>query len=157
MAVLTFEESRVSDTVYEFRAFLSSGNPLTESLCYWLPCLLLTVGAVILSSTVLTIIIVSIFICFVWSFFSQVTEESVLIIKDFGIQLRIKFRSGGEETKFLDKDKITGVIVHECIVGSSVRYQLAFLMRDESKLSLSFKHLYPGLSDLTRVYKACVK
>jgi hypothetical protein len=59
--------------------------------------------------------------------------------------------------QFLDKDKITGVIVHECIVGSSVRYELAFLMRDESKLSLSFKHLYPGLKDLTRVYKACVK
>ena len=27
------------------------------------------------------------------------TEESVLIIKDFGIQLRILYRSGSEETK----------------------------------------------------------
>ena len=35
----------------------------------------------------------------VWSFASQVTEESVLIIKDFGIQLRILYRSGSEETK----------------------------------------------------------
>mmetsp|Transcript_1520 Transcript_1520/g.1661 ORF Transcript_1520/g.1661 Transcript_1520/m.1661 type:complete len:158 (+) Transcript_1520:419-892(+) len=157
MAVLRFEESRVSDTVYEFRAFLISGNPLIESLCYWLPCLFLVAGAILLSSTILSIIIGFIFICAIWSFYSQVTEESVLIIKDFGIQLRIKYRSGGEETKFLDKDKITGLIVHECIVGSSVRYELAFLMRGESKLSLSFKHLYPGLNDLTRVYKACVK
>lgn len=115
-----------------------------------------------------------------WSFASHVTEESVLIIKDFGIQLRILYRSGSEETKvfleaflveipaivislltsitivqFLDKDKIAGVIVHESIVGSSVRYKLAFLMRDEAKLSLSFTHLYPGLPDLQRVYKAC--
>ena len=58
-------------------------------------------------------------------------------------------------TQFLDKDKISGVIVHESIVGSSVRYRLAFLMRDEAKLSLSFTHLYPGLPDLQRVYKAC--
>ena len=28
-------------------------------------------------------------------------------------------------------------------------------MRDEAKLSLSFTHLYPGLPDLQRVYKAC--
>lgn len=34
-----------------------------------------------------------------WSFVSQVTEESVLIIKDFGIQLRVLYRSGNEETK----------------------------------------------------------
>lgn len=35
----------------------------------------------------------------IWSFASEVTEESVLIIKDFGIQLRILYRSGSEETK----------------------------------------------------------
>lgn len=111
---------------------------------------------------------------------TQVTEESILIIKDFGIQLRILYRSGSEETKvvaqsqilifatmqivhplitisiqFLDKDKITGVIVHEVIVGSIIRYELAFTLRDEAKLSLSFTHLYPGLDDLKRVYKAC--
>lgn len=113
-----------------------------------------------------------------WSFVSQVTEESVLIIKDFGIQLRVLYRSGNEETKvrgvtisalsgipvlliyliwiqFLDKDKIVGVIVHETIVGSRIRYELAFLMRDEAKLSLSFTYLYPGLADLRKVYKAC--
>lgn len=57
--------------------------------------------------------------------------------------------------QFLDKDKIVGVIVHETIVGSRIRYELAFLMRDEAKLSLSFTYLYPGLADLRKVYKAC--
>ena len=59
--------------------------------------------------------------------------------------------------QFLDKDKISGVIVHEAIVGSSVKYELAFLMRDEPKLSISFTHLYPGLGNLRRVYKACAE
>ena len=34
-----------------------------------------------------------------WHFSSQVSEESILIIKDFGIQLRILYKSGSEETK----------------------------------------------------------
>ena len=34
-----------------------------------------------------------------WHFASQVSEESILIIKDFGIQLRILYKSGSEETK----------------------------------------------------------
>lgn len=99
---------------------------------------------------------------------TQVTEESVLIIRDFGIQLQAKYVTGAEETKFLDKDKISGVIIHEYIRGSSVRYGLAFLVRggedghadlrqQQSSLSLSFGHLYPGLENLTKVYRACAE
>ena len=108
-----------------------------------------------------------------WSAVSQVTEESVLIIRDFGIQLQAKYVSGAEETTFLDKDRISGVIIHEYIRGASVRYGLAFLMRGDDaggadhtehqsachapQMPLSFGHVYPGLDNLTRVYRACAE
>ena len=189
--IVQFQESKVSDTVNEFRAFYISRSYLWESL-YWLsPCAILVAGIVLAPSTILFTLLGFAILLMSWLFSSQVVEESVLIIKDFGIQLRIKYRTGSEETKvfirtlcaltfvvnwptipffifewwynlfaivqFLDKDKISGVIVHEAIVGSSVQYELAFLMRDEPKLSISFAHLYPGLANLRRVYKACAE
>ena len=106
-----------------------------------------------------------------WLVLSQVTEESVLIIRDFGIQLQAKYVTGAEETTFLDKDRIAGVIIHEYIRGASVRYGLAFLMRGDDtdvqggadppahapQMPLSFGHVYPGLDNLTRVYRACAE
>ena len=76
--------------------------------------------------------------------------------------------------KFLDKDKISGVIIHEYIRGSSVHYGLAFLMRgvdtcdtavgdhdshipQQPRLSMSFGHVYPGLDNLVKVYRACAE
>ena len=74
----------------------------------------------------------------------------------------------------MDKDKISGVIIHEYIRGSSVHYGLAFLMRgielcdaavgdhdshipQQPRLSLSFGHVYPGLDNLVKVYRACAE
>ena len=74
----------------------------------------------------------------------------------------------------MDKDKISGVTIHEFIRGSSVHYGLAFLMRggeafdalgghdsnhipQQSRLSLSFGHVYPGLDNLVKVYRACAE
>lgn len=51
------------------------------------------------SSTIAIIAVGLIGLYGTWSSYSQVTEESVLIIKEFGIQLRIKHQSGSEETK----------------------------------------------------------
>ena len=40
------------------------------------------------------------------------------------------------------------VTIHECFQGSSVQYYLAFLMNDDTKLSLSFRHLYPEFNSI---------
>lgn len=113
--------------------------------------------------------------------------ESVLVIQDFGIQLRLKYISGVEETKvwnikqiilikkiyttelqwvqlltwsciqFIDRDKVDGIFMHECIRGCKIHYHLAFLLHCNKRLALSFKHVYPGFSELQRVYTACKK
>lgn len=97
--IVQFQESKVSDTVNEFRAFYISRSYLWESL-YWLsPCAILVAGIVLAPSTILFTLLGFAILLMSWLFSSQVVEESVLIIKDFGIQLRIKYRTGSEETK----------------------------------------------------------
>ena len=89
----------MSDTVNEFRAFSSPTNYLRECL-YWLsPCSIFVVRILMVPSMVMMLLLGLVALCTLWLFVSQVTEESVLIIKDFGIQLRMKYRTGSEETK----------------------------------------------------------
>lgn len=97
--IVQFEESKVSDTVNEFRVFHICSSYFFESL-YWLsPCTILTAGAIIAPSTIIITLLGLAVLVTSWLFSSQVVEESVLVIKDFGIQLRIKYRTGSEETK----------------------------------------------------------
>jgi hypothetical protein len=182
-----FVEKRVSDTVYEFKAIARGSSGATSSTSssssisslsrhrgfVFLFCVLVAVVGVasMMQDWIayqLCVVVIIILFLIGWSMLTQVTEESVLIIRDFGIQLQAKYATGAEETKFLDKDKISGVIIHEYIRGSSVRYGLAFLVRgdgeggvdahrQQSTLSLSFGHLYPGLENLTKVYRACAE
>ena len=87
----------------------------------------------------------------------SVSEESVLILRDFGIQLRMKYANGSESTRFLERDKIASFFIHEAIVGSRVTYQLAFMLHGENKLALAFKDVYPGLHSLQTVYMSLKK
>ena len=113
-----FIEKRVSDTVYEFKAvarFLgnvsnSSSNSnsihtLSRHRGYvFLFCVVaFIVSAISLIQKWITYqlcIVAVVIVCYAgWSLLSQVTEESVLIIRDFGIQLQAKYLTGAEETK----------------------------------------------------------
>lgn len=81
--------------------------------------------------------------------------ESIIVIKNFGIQLRVKYLLGSELSKFLDKDRVDGILLHEYIYGSQIRYSIAFLVKGQDRMSLLFKNLYPGFDGLKRVYKNC--
>jgi len=88
---------------------------------------------------------------------NEVLEESVLVIKDFGVQLRLKYASGLEEIKFLERSKIEDVVIHEFIQGASVHFALAFLVCESNQLVLVFKEVYPGLDFIKRVYLKCIE
>ena len=116
-----FIEKRVSDTVYEFKAvaapFLrtvsntnnSSGNNSIHTLRRHRGYVFLFCVVSFIISTISLMqkwisyqlcIVVIVIVCYAgWSLLSQVTEESVLIIRDFGIQLQAKYLTGAEETK----------------------------------------------------------
>lgn len=76
--------------------------------------------------------------------------ESIIIIKNFGIQLRIKYFFGAEKNRFLETDTINGIFIHEYIFGSEVKYSVAFLVKGQTEILLLFKHLYPGSFDILR-------
>ena len=88
---------------------------------------------------------------------NEIIEESVLVIKDFGIQLKKKYASGLEESKFLERSKIEGIVIHEFINGSMVSFSLGFLVTESNSLILSFRHVYPGLEFIKRVYLKCIE
>ena len=87
----------------------------------------------------------------------EVIEESVLLIKDFGVQIRQKYASGFEEIKFIERAKVEEVIIHEFIQGSAVGFSLAFKVQDSDLLMLTFKNVYPGLDFIKRVYLKCIE
>lgn len=81
--------------------------------------------------------------------------ESLIIIKNFGVQLRTKYMFGSEKTEFLDADRIDNLLIHEFIYGSQVNYSLAFIVKGEERMALMFKHLNPGFDHLWEVYWTC--
>ena len=93
------------------------------------------------------------FISYVHEIFTP--TESIIIIKNFGIQLRARYLFGDEKTEFFDNDRISSVFIHEYFYGSQVRYSLAFIVSGQERMSLLFKHIYPGFENLKRVYHTC--
>ncbi len=59
--------------------------------------------------------------------------------------------------QFIDKDRLEAVFIHEYFYGSQVRYSVAFIIRDEDRLTLLFKFLNPGFLNIKRVYQECLK
>jgi GPI-GlcNAc transferase complex, PIG-H component len=110
-------------------------------------------------ASLVTSILISIIymLIFIFSRRNEVIEESVLVIKDFGVQWRMKYASGLEEIKFLERAKIERILIHEFIHGSSVCFALGFLVCESNLLVLAFKDVYPGLEFIKRVYLKCIE
>eukprot|EP01039_Chlorochromonas_danica_P004602 gene4602-5044_t len=87
---------------------------------------------------------------------STAMRESVTIIHDIGIQLRIAYPFCAEKLVFFDKDRLEGVFIHEFIQGSTVQACLAFLLEGEERLILAFDNCYPGYQALQTVYRNCL-
>ena len=156
--MINWTENRLSDTVVEFKATITRKRNTINELIIAILIIGLLIYSVIYTCPVYIHILSSCIVLFI--IFSQnwiVSEESVLILRDFGIQLRMKYANGSESTEFLDRDKIASFFIHEAIVGSKVKYQLAFMLHGENKLALAFKHVYPGLNSLQTVYMSLKK
>ena len=126
-----FIEKRVSDTVYEFKAVarflgsLSNASNSSNSIhtlsrhrgYVFLFCVVAffisTISLIQKWITYQLCIVVVIILCYAgWSLLSQVTEESVLIIRDFGIQLQAKYLTGAEETKVCIQFSFVVLFIH---------------------------------------------
>ncbi len=84
-----------------------------------------------------------------------VIEESIQIIDRFGVQIRVKNLNGREKTKFIEKDKIESIFLHEYVQTFEVHFAIAIMVRGEKKMVTVFKDAYPGYQFLKRVLAAC--
>lgn len=142
-----FSEKQLSDTVKEFS--LRKNNPTSAILLPLAPAL---IAFAIYRSYLLLAATVVLYLTY---FFFLIREESVIIMKDFGVQLKARYWLGREKNIFIDNDAIDSVLLHEVIVGSEVHFQVAYLLRNE-KLVPAFNYCHPGLEILQKIYAACV-
>mmetsp|Transcript_18322 Transcript_18322/g.30558 ORF Transcript_18322/g.30558 Transcript_18322/m.30558 type:complete len:166 (-) Transcript_18322:1371-1868(-) len=144
--VVKFKEYNTSDTVVEFVASNEEFPTFSTSLLFCSLAAFLVSPSIRIPATCALAVIL-------YSMWNTVIEESITVIKEFGIQIKTKYLFYiSEEVLFLDHDKIDGYLLQECIVGTSIKFHLAFMVSGENSLTVVFQHVYPGLSALQDIY-----
>eukprot|EP00033_Pygsuia_biforma_P001688 GCRY01001892.1.p1 GENE.GCRY01001892.1~~GCRY01001892.1.p1 ORF type:complete len:182 (+),score=13.85 GCRY01001892.1:160-705(+) len=80
--------------------------------------------------------------------FSRIKTESILVIRDVGVQIkRIPFH-GKERNCFVNKSQISDVLINEAFHHQNILTYLVFIIQDAEKTILPFEHIFPCLKDL---------
>ncbi|KAI8078532.1 GPI-GlcNAc transferase complex, PIG-H component-domain-containing protein [Thamnidium elegans] len=97
----------------------------------------------------------SICILLVWLFLKRksVRQESILAIRDVGIQVKTVYWGGSSVTRFINRLKIEDIIINEGISFWQIKSYMAILVKDEDKMVVVFENILPKLNPvLLRVY-----
>ncbi|KAI8642653.1 GPI-GlcNAc transferase complex, PIG-H component-domain-containing protein [Parasitella parasitica] len=92
----------------------------------------------------------------IWLFFKRksVRKESILSIRDVGIQVKTTYWGGSSVSRFINRDKIDDVIINEGINFWQIKSYMAILVKNEDKMVVVFEHLLPRLKPvLLRAYQ----
>lgn len=81
------------------------------------------------------------------------STESVLVIKELGVQLKKRYFTGAERHHFIDVNRIEAVIINEAFHRCHVVFYLAFRERGRESMHLAFEELIPRLPVLIRVLR----
>lgn len=90
----------------------------------------------------------------------QIKEESLLVIKDLGVEIKTSYMLLRSETLFIDQARILEVILNEGVYEWEVRFYMAIIIEGQDSMEVVFHHLKPRLSVLLPVYhgtRACLK
>ena len=60
-------------------------------------------------------------------------KESLLVIKDVGVQIKTTFCDGRSESRFLDQANIMEIIINEGMTRWQVKYYLAILLSGQAR------------------------
>ncbi len=80
----------------------------------------------------------------------QVQRESVLMAKDFGVQIEKVGWDGRRRTAFFDRDRIRAFVLGEHVGAYRVEPYAGFVIRGEEEVRVVFEGV--GLASLRRVY-----
>ncbi|KAI3657970.1 hypothetical protein MP638_003002 [Amoeboaphelidium occidentale] len=86
-----------------------------------------------------------------------IKEESLLVIKDLGLELKTTYLLfNKQESKFIDQSKILEIIINEGISRWQVKFYLAVIV-DGGSVAVVFENLLPRLDVLKEVYNGTRK
>eukprot|EP00474_Spongospora_subterranea_P010319 CRZ10777.1 hypothetical protein [Spongospora subterranea] len=118
-------------------------------------CLYILISIACRQSIILTDPFLIICICLMtWritSLMKTVCEETLLVVQELGVQITRKSFSGKESHVFIDKDKISSIVINEGITMFRVIYYMAFIVNGQSDMVLAF-NLLPRMGVLLPIY-----
>ena len=81
-----------------------------------------------------------------------VLQESLLVMKDTGIQLSTKTLFGKKTSRFLPIAHYRDMVIHEKLTPYDVYFYLALLMNADQKVEVPFRCFQPQLKTLLVIY-----
>ncbi|KAI8148697.1 GPI-GlcNAc transferase complex, PIG-H component-domain-containing protein [Fennellomyces sp. T-0311] len=80
-----------------------------------------------------------------WLKTKTVKQESILAVKDIGVQVRTVYWGGRSVSKFIDQHKIDDIIINEGITMWQIKSYMAILVKQQDRMVVVFEHLLPRL------------
>ncbi|KAI9306737.1 GPI-GlcNAc transferase complex, PIG-H component-domain-containing protein [Cunninghamella echinulata] len=81
----------------------------------------------------------------IWLKLRRVKQESLLVMRDIGIQVKTTYWNGKSESIFINRLRIEDVVINEGITLWQVKPYIAILIKDQSKMLIVFENLLPPL------------
>ena len=69
---------------------------------------------------------------------AAVLAESLLVVRDLGLQIRTRFALGAQRSRFVDRAHLADIILNEGITYQSVIFYLAVVVQGEDRLLVVF-------------------
>ncbi|KGO42577.1 hypothetical protein PEX1_045650 [Penicillium expansum] len=112
-------------------------------------------GLQVLLRTVLFFCVIGVGIARVRNFFFQEDEESLLVIRGFGIQTSTSSSTylSTASTRFIPTTQIQDIVIHEAFKGFEVRFYLAVIVEGEPDALVVFPHMLPKREILEQVWR----
>jgi len=99
-------------------------------------------------------ILVPFLLIFVFKRRNDVDQEAVVVMPSLGIQLETVYCSKKVKRRFIPLHRILWPVINEAVTPTTCFTYLALLLRDESRLTLTFLHVRPPLSMLVPIWTA---
>ena len=115
--------------------------------------LLLSVLGFLLKQCLVVVIIVYL----VWGYRSEITQETLTVIKGIGVQITKYRRDGGKSNLFIDCSDIREVIINEALTPYHVRVCLGIILIKSQELIVPFQGFEITLTQAKQVYQATRK
>lgn len=79
--------------------------------------------------------------------------ETVLAVRNVGLQLTTVFDDGSKAVKFVDSGSIRAIVMNEGIQGCGVHYYIAIIVAGQRDMVLAFPHVQPRLAIAAPIFR----